>query len=60
MIRWLEPEIHARGGDHSPDMLAEDDEVAVYGGCMKVLDDGPDRSTTALVEKNTAARYPAG
>lgn len=55
LVKALQPEIYAKGGDYSPDMLQEAEEVLAYGGRVEILDYVPDHSTTALVEKMAAA-----
>lgn len=58
LIRLLQPDIYAKGGDYSPEMLAETHEVRTHGGRVEILDYVPDHSTTALVEKMAAAAPP--
>ncbi|MFC8302709.1 D-glycero-beta-D-manno-heptose 1-phosphate adenylyltransferase [Specibacter sp. NPDC057265] len=59
LIRLLKPDIYAKGGDYSPEMLAETQQVLAHGGRVEILDYVPDHSTTALVEKMAAAPPPA-
>lgn len=58
LIRRLRPDIYAKGGDYSADMLAEAEEVQAYGGRVEILDYVPDHSTTALVERMATASLP--
>ncbi len=58
LVQRIKPDVYAKGGDYSLDMLSEADEVASYGGHVAILDYVPDHSTTALVEKMAAAGMP--
>lgn len=51
LLELLEPEIYVKGGDYSPDMLAETRVVEGYGGQVRILDYLRDHSTTAVVAK---------
>jgi D-beta-D-heptose 7-phosphate kinase / D-beta-D-heptose 1-phosphate adenosyltransferase len=51
LIDRLRPEIYAKGGDYSPEMLAETSAVESYGGRVAILDYVAERSTTALVQR---------
>jgi len=51
LIRRLRPEIYAKGGDYTPEMLEESSVVRSYGGEVHILDYVAARSTTALVHK---------
>lgn len=51
LLELLEPEIYVKGGDYSPDMLAETRVVEAYGGQVRILDYLRDHSTTAVVAK---------
>ena len=51
LIRQLRPEVYAKGGDYTPEMLAETPAVEEYGGRVAILDYVADRSTTAVVNK---------
>lgn len=51
LLKLLEPEIYVKGGDYSPDMLAETRVVEAYGGQVRILDYLRDHSTTAVVAR---------
>ncbi|MFL6120071.1 D-glycero-beta-D-manno-heptose 1-phosphate adenylyltransferase [Actinophytocola sp.] len=51
LLRRIEPEIYAKGGDHHPDLLAEADVVRGYGGEVRILRYLPDRSTSGLINR---------
>ncbi|MDM7991189.1 D-glycero-beta-D-manno-heptose 1-phosphate adenylyltransferase [Arthrobacter sp. zg-Y877] len=66
LIRELRPDIYAKGGDYSAQMLAETPVVEECGGRVRILDYVSDHSTTALVSRIRAGgtapppRNPAG
>ncbi|MET1065386.1 MAG: D-glycero-beta-D-manno-heptose 1-phosphate adenylyltransferase [Arthrobacter sp.] len=51
LIDELRPEIYAKGGDYTPEMLTETGAVEHYGGTVAILDYVADLSTTAVVER---------
>ncbi len=51
VVRRLRPDVYAKGGDYTPDMLVETAAVQEYGGTVAILDYVPDRSTTGVVER---------
>ncbi|MCU1635382.1 MAG: bifunctional heptose 7-phosphate kinase/heptose 1-phosphate adenyltransferase [Cryobacterium sp.] len=51
LIEMLQPDVYAKGGDYTPDMLAEGDAVRAYGGEVRILDYVPAQSTTAVVQR---------
>jgi rfaE bifunctional protein kinase chain/domain/rfaE bifunctional protein nucleotidyltransferase chain/domain len=51
LIEALRPDIYAKGGDYSSQMLEEAPVVERCGGVVRILDYVPERSTTAMVEK---------
>jgi D-beta-D-heptose 7-phosphate kinase / D-beta-D-heptose 1-phosphate adenosyltransferase len=51
LIDELKPEIYAKGGDYSPEMLSETSAVESYGGRVAILDYVAEHSTTAVVER---------
>ncbi|MDR6504958.1 D-glycero-beta-D-manno-heptose 1-phosphate adenylyltransferase [Arthrobacter oryzae] len=51
LIEKLRPEIYAKGGDYTPEMLAETEAVERFGGTVTILDYVPDLSTTAVVQR---------
>ena len=54
LLRELRPEIYAKGGDYTPEMLHETDVVRAYGGDVRILDFIPARSTSAVIDRITA------
>jgi rfaE bifunctional protein nucleotidyltransferase chain/domain len=51
LIERLRPDVYAKGGDYTSEMLEESDVVAAYGGQVRILDYVPAQSTTAVVER---------
>ncbi|MGX5716095.1 D-glycero-beta-D-manno-heptose 1-phosphate adenylyltransferase [Arthrobacter sp. MAHUQ-56] len=51
LIQRLQPEVYAKGGDYTPEMLAETAAVEEYGGRVAILDYVAERSTTAVVKR---------
>ncbi|HET9127991.1 MAG TPA: D-glycero-beta-D-manno-heptose 1-phosphate adenylyltransferase [Propionibacteriaceae bacterium] len=60
VIERLRPDVYAKGGDYTPDTLAETPAVEAYGGRVVILDYLPDRSTTAVLHRIRAGAEPAG
>jgi D-beta-D-heptose 7-phosphate kinase / D-beta-D-heptose 1-phosphate adenosyltransferase len=59
LLELLEPEVYAKGGDYTAQMLAETAAVEAYGGRVEILDYVANHSTTAMVERITG-RVAAG
>ena len=51
LIRQLQPDVYAKGGDYTPEMLAETEAVEEYGGRVAILDYVAERSTSAVVRR---------
>jgi len=51
LIRTLRPDVYAKGGDYTPEMLDETRVVEEVGGTVAILDYVPANSTTALVNR---------
>lgn len=51
LIHLIRPEVYAKGGDYTPEMLAETAAVEQYGGRVAILDYVPQQSTTAVVDR---------
>lgn len=51
LIQSLQPEIYAKGGDYTEQMLAESASVREYGGQVRILDYVSDHSTTGLLRR---------
>lgn len=51
LIELVRPEIYAKGGDYTPEMLPETPIVERLGGQVRVLDYLSDHSTTAIVTR---------
>ena len=55
LLELVRPEIYAKGGDYTPQMLPETPVVERLGGQVRVLDYLSDHSTTAIVDRIRAA-----
>jgi len=53
IIRTLQPDVHVKGTDYTPETIPERAEVEAYGGRTAVAGDPKDHSTTALLGKVT-------
>jgi rfaE bifunctional protein nucleotidyltransferase chain/domain len=51
LIEAVKPDIYAKGGDYSPQMLEETATVEAYGGQVSILDYVSEHSTTAVVRR---------
>jgi rfaE bifunctional protein kinase chain/domain/rfaE bifunctional protein nucleotidyltransferase chain/domain len=51
LITQLQPDVYAKGGDYTPEMLAETAAVEEYGGRVAILDYVAERSTSAVVQR---------
>ena len=51
LIQRLRPDIYAKGGDYTVDMLSEAAVVRRYGGEVRILGYVPDHSTTELIQR---------
>lgn len=51
LIDLLRPDVYAKGGDYTPEMLQETAAVERYGGTVTILDYVPEHSTTAVLER---------
>lgn len=51
LIELLKPDVYAKGGDYTPEMLEEAGVVATYGGQVTIVDYVPSQSTTSVVER---------
>jgi rfaE bifunctional protein nucleotidyltransferase chain/domain len=51
LITRLRPDVYAKGGDYTPEMLPETPAVRACGGEVRILDYLPDRSTTAVINR---------
>jgi D-beta-D-heptose 7-phosphate kinase/D-beta-D-heptose 1-phosphate adenosyltransferase len=51
LIEQIRPEIYAKGGDYTPEMLAETEAVERFGGRVAILDYVAQLSTTAVVQR---------
>lgn len=49
LLERLRPDVYAKGGDYSADMLAEAEVVRAYGGEVRILDYVPSQSTSDVV-----------
>lgn len=51
VLRALQPDVHVKGTDYTPDSIPEREEVLAYGGRVAVAGDPKDHSTTDLLRK---------
>ncbi|UKA50095.1 D-glycero-beta-D-manno-heptose 1-phosphate adenylyltransferase [Arthrobacter sp. FW305-123] len=51
LIDLLQPDVYAKGGDYTPEMLQETQAVERYGGTVTILDYVPEHSTTAVLKR---------
>ncbi|MDI2035106.1 D-glycero-beta-D-manno-heptose 1-phosphate adenylyltransferase [Paenarthrobacter nitroguajacolicus] len=51
LIELLKPDVYAKGGDYTPEMLQETAAVERYGGTVTILDYVAEHSTTAVLER---------
>ena len=58
VLRALEPDVHAKGTDYTPETVPERDIVAEYGGRVAIVGDPKDHSTTAFLD--SMRRQPSG
>ncbi len=58
LIERIRPDVYAKGGDYTPEMLEETGVVRAYGGQVVILDYLPSQSTTAIVERIRASAVP--
>lgn len=59
LLERLRPEVYAKGGDYTPDMLEETAVVERYGGQVRIMDYVSAQSTTAVVERIRAGAGPS-
>ncbi|MCP2163734.1 D-glycero-beta-D-manno-heptose 1-phosphate adenylyltransferase [Goodfellowiella coeruleoviolacea] len=51
LLRRLRPDVYAKGGDYTPEMLPETPVVREFGGEVRILDYVPDHSTSAVIDR---------
>lgn len=51
LLELLRPEVYTKGGDYSPEMLAEAEVVRGYGGDVRIVAYVPEQSTTRIVDR---------
>jgi D-beta-D-heptose 7-phosphate kinase / D-beta-D-heptose 1-phosphate adenosyltransferase len=51
LLRLLRPDVYAKGGDYTAQMLPEAPVVAGYGGTVRILDYVTEHSTTAMIDR---------
>ncbi|GLK18283.1 D-glycero-beta-D-manno-heptose 1-phosphate adenylyltransferase [Herbiconiux flava] len=59
LLEAVHPDVYAKGGDYTPEMLEEAAIVRAYGGQVVMLDYVPEHSTTALVDRIRTGTGPA-
>lgn len=57
LLEDLQPDVYAKGGDYTADMLAETAVVRRYGGEVRILDYLPAHSTSRIVQRIAAAPH---
>lgn len=50
-IKSVRPDVHVKGGDYTPEVLAETPVVEKLGGRLQIIELVPDKSTSRLVER---------
>ncbi|MFC3299584.1 bifunctional heptose 7-phosphate kinase/heptose 1-phosphate adenyltransferase [Arthrobacter agilis] len=56
LIELLKPDVYAKGGDYTAQMLEETPAVEACGGRVRILDYVPERSTAAVVRRIRSTR----
>ena len=51
LLRLLEPEVHCKGTDYTPDTVPERETVLAYGGRVAIVGDPKDHSTRDLLAR---------
>jgi D-beta-D-heptose 7-phosphate kinase / D-beta-D-heptose 1-phosphate adenosyltransferase len=51
LLELLRPDVYTKGGDYSPEMLAEARVVRAYGGEVQIVSYVPEQSTTRIVDR---------
>lgn len=51
LLELIKPDVYAKGGDYTPEMLAETSVVQGYGGIVHMLDYVESHSTSGIVEQ---------
>jgi len=51
LLELLRPDVYTKGGDYSPEMLAEAAVVRGYGGDVRIVAYVPEQSTTRIVDR---------
>lgn len=51
LLRELRPDIHAKGTDYTEESVPEREVVAEYGGCVAIVGDPKDHSTTSIIKQ---------
>ena len=51
VLRALEPDVHVKGTDYTPDSIPERDVVLAYGGRVAVAGDPKDHSSTEMMRR---------
>ncbi len=56
VIRALQPDVHVKGTDYTPETIPEAVEVRAYGGRVAIAGDPKDHSTSELIDKLAKGR----
>ena len=58
LIHEIRPDIQAKGTDYTADSVPERDAVAEYGGCVAIVGDTKDHSTSQIIRSRLGPRKP--
>ncbi len=56
IIREIRPDIQAKGTDYTADSVPERDAVTEYGGCVEIVGDAKDHSTSEIIRSRLSSR----
>ena len=54
MIQAIEPDVYAKGGDYTPEMLAETPVVEAHGGLVRIVEWVSPHSTSDILARARA------
>ena len=60
LLERIRPEVYAKGGDYTPEMLEETPVVTAYGGTVRMVDYVSPHSTSGLLARTRALAEAAG
>lgn len=59
LLQRIEPDVYAKGGDYTPEMLQETDVVRGYGGTVRIVDYVSPHSTSRILARSALAEQVA-